>query len=665
MRRLSLLLAGFLVITAPGVFGEVPESIAGFFGPKFEQPKLSPDGKLVGVIRTVDGHDFVEVFDLADSSSVNVISMEQGLGVLDFQWADNETIIYIVRSGSNLFGAFPSSALRINVRSKKIDGMYEMAPHPNMGFPAHRLRSHYDYLVPSAFEGRNDVRVTMRSGKRNRGNPALRRGRQGQDVRESFVLRYNVAKERYKELAKVPGEVFTTYSDRKGNVLAAFGYAPAQSTANFRDQVQLVYRESSKDEFQVAKAGHIDEFEAYMVTDGPTKNTAYILEDITGDNLGLAVLDLTNGKIKSVFRPARTDLIGTYLDGNRELYAVRYDDHFPQFQYPNPKNPAAIMHAALSKQFKNKNVEFTNFAADNSKAVVSVSSDAEPGKYYILDLETKKLGALFDTAPEEAKQPLGPRNPIEFKASDGSRLTGYVTLPKGHTEGRLPLIVLTHDERFSEPHRWGYKMQSQIFAANGFAVLEVNQRGVVGFGRKFFDAGVGEFGGLQLDDLKAGVDFAVASGTADADKVCIVGRGWGAHAAFMSAIKHPSLYQCVVTIKGEYDVSETRRNRPQGQFRDRFTERMAGEGATEADIDSLSPDKLAKQIKPALLLVEAKQFSTRLYPQAFEMVRRLREGKADWQIHEESTSRSNNLLNKENEMTAYARVVEFVTEKTR
>lgn len=634
---------------------EIPASIAPFFAARFDEPKLSPDGKHIAVIRTVEGHDFVEVFRLEDSKSINTFRFQEGQGVAGHDWLDERSIVVHIRNGLGFFFAFPSGSVRFDIETKENERMWSRVPFPLMtGRLGNKIRltRYADFIIANAFEGNNNLRAMLSA-----------------DVKETYAYSYQPGKERYTKLAEIPGQAFNTYSDREGNVLAVWGHTPEKGARDYQDQMHLLYRSDASAEFKTAKTAHIDDFDVYLIAAGPKKDTLYILEDSTGDTLALSIFDLKDGSIKPIFRPARTDLIRTYLDGDRQLYAVRYDDHFPQFHYPNPKLPAAIAHKSLSTRFKNKNVEMTDFAKDNSKAVVLVSSDNEPGQYFVLDFETKKLGTLLDRAPQEAKLELGSRNPIEFKANDGTRLTGYLSLPKGHTSpptttGRLPLIVLPHDERFSEAATWGYRMQAQLFNVNGFAVLEVNPRGVIGFGRKFYDAGVGGFGDVRLDDIAAGVDFVVASKTADPDKVCIVGRRWGAHAAFMSAIRRPDKYQCVVTIFGKYDVTSDRRNAPMGQFRDRFTARLAGDGASEKDVEAMSPHLLTDQLKPPLLIVEARQHSLRLSPEALKMTQELGKGNSNWEMHEESTKRTNNLLTDHNRGSAYGRIIEFAKQHT-
>ncbi len=59
--------------------------------------------------------------------------------------------------------------------------------------------------------------------------------------------------------------------------------------------------------------------------------------------------------------------------------------------------------------------------------------------------------------------------------------------------------------------RWGYDSQTQFLANRGYAVLLPNFRGSTGYGKKFLDAGNGQWGDRMQDDLTWGVKYLIAS----------------------------------------------------------------------------------------------------------------------------------------------------------
>jgi dipeptidyl aminopeptidase/acylaminoacyl peptidase len=94
----------------------------------------------------------------------------------------------------------------------------------------------------------------------------------------------------------------------------------------------------------------------------------------------------------------------------------------------------------------------------------------------------------------------------------------------------------------------------QFFANRGYAVLQVNYRGSSGYGKAFMERAVGEFAAKMHDDLIDGVNWAVASGLADAKKVAIYGASYGGYAALVGATFTPETFACAVDVVGVSDL---------------------------------------------------------------------------------------------------------------
>ena len=101
--------------------------------------------------------------------------------------------------------------------------------------------------------------------------------------------------------------------------------------------------------------------------------------------------------------------------------------------------------------------------------------------------------------------------PQEFtcKSFDGTEIQGWLMKPIGWREDRkYPLILSIH----GGPHgMYGYAFNPtfQVYAARGYAVLYLNPRGSSGYGQKFSDGTINEWGGGDYRDLMAGVDEAL------------------------------------------------------------------------------------------------------------------------------------------------------------
>jgi len=62
---------------------------------------------------------------------------------------------------------------------------------------------------------------------------------------------------------------------------------------------------------------------------------------------------------------------------------------------------------------------------------VLVSSDMDPGTFYLWDAATQKIAALVERAAWIKPDRMAAMQPIEFKARDGLTLHGYLSTPPG------------------------------------------------------------------------------------------------------------------------------------------------------------------------------------------------------------------------------------------
>src|SRR5450432_2516659 len=93
---------------------------------------------------------------------------------------------------------------------------------------------------------------------------------------------------------------------------------------------------------------------------------------------------------------------------------------------------------------------------------------------------------------------------------------------------------------------WGYNPLAQFFANRGYAVLMPNFRASTGYGKKFLNAGNGEWGRKMQDDITWGVKALVASGVVDPKRVGISGGSYGGYATLAGVAFTPAVYAAAV-----------------------------------------------------------------------------------------------------------------------
>jgi dipeptidyl aminopeptidase/acylaminoacyl peptidase len=117
---------------------------------------------------------------------------------------------------------------------------------------------------------------------------------------------------------------------------------------------------------------------------------------------------------------------------------------------------------------------------------------------------------------------------FEFSSFDGTRVQGFLTPPLRREAGRkYPLIVNIH----GGPHGQqgpSFVHKSQVYAAQGYAVLMVNYRGSSGYGQKFADGTVDDQNGGEFKDVMAGLDYILSKTPyLDADRLGVEGGSYG------------------------------------------------------------------------------------------------------------------------------------------
>jgi dipeptidyl aminopeptidase/acylaminoacyl peptidase len=126
-----------------------------------------------------------------------------------------------------------------------------------------------------------------------------------------------------------------------------------------------------------------------------------------------------------------------------------------------------------------------------------------------------------------------PSRRLTYKGADGWEIQALYTPPLEHSEREAPPMILMVHGGPSAAHRNDYSgWQTQALAAAGFAVLRPNPRGSMGRGVAFGNAVLGDMGGKDFEDLMAGVDYAIAQGLADPNRLAIMGWSYG---GFMTA----------------------------------------------------------------------------------------------------------------------------------
>jgi dipeptidyl aminopeptidase/acylaminoacyl peptidase len=187
-------------------------------------------------------------------------------------------------------------------------------------------------------------------------------------------------------------------------------------------------------------------------------------------------------------------------------------------------------------------------AAADGRLVALRSTNTQPPHGVVLDDMASNQEPQLMRSPGT---PLALPTPVEelwLDAPDGrGRVQCYLTLPAdASAQAPAPLVLMIHGGPFASFNAWHWRWNSHVFAARGYAVLEVNPALSTGFGWENIDRGWGLWGAGVEPDLLAAVDTTCARPDIDGDRVAAAGGSFGGYMANWLA-GHSKRFRCIVT----------------------------------------------------------------------------------------------------------------------
>jgi dipeptidyl aminopeptidase/acylaminoacyl peptidase len=157
----------------------------------------------------------------------------------------------------------------------------------------------------------------------------------------------------------------------------------------------------------------------------------------------------------------------------------------------------------------------------------AASSTTQPSEVFAAALDGSREQPLTQmNRAFTSEVTLRPAERLRFPSRDGTSIEGWIIMPAAPAGVRVPLVLAIH----GGPHgAYGtdFNFQFQLMAANGLAVLFTNPRGSTEYGEKFLWATWGGWGGLDYEDVMAGVDHVLARYPLDAKRLGVTGYSYG------------------------------------------------------------------------------------------------------------------------------------------
>ncbi|QMW24555.1 S9 family peptidase [Sandaracinobacteroides saxicola] len=585
-----------LLLAAPLV--AAPRPVLDFAAlPFMERPLLSPDGKRVAAKIAVQGEQYLAVVELGGKNiakaRINDYSVDW------WRWVNNEWLALgasdMIKVMGEDFGV--SRAMRVSADMKTIAWLNGRSGGQNGAD-----------LVWRAGDGSARVMIAMQTSIWSSDAGFY------PEVREyDLTTGRSTLRQRSRE------GIWEWGADAAGVLRIGIG-----ATLDGRVQ-RMMYRATADETLRTVDRARSRERETLTVPllFLPDEQAVTIADDDKGFStvFEMNLKDLTLGK--ALDRSPGYDVAGLWVDDRAsKLLGVRLEETHGWTRWVDPA--LAETQAAIDKAVAPRRARVISMSDDRRLLLVHLGLPSEPGRYMLFDAASGTL-KQFAWVNEAIRKGLHPVSSIRYKARDGLEIEAILTLPAGREAKALPLIVMPHGGPFARDlEEWDWI--AQFLADRGYAVVQPNYRGSSGYGTAFARKGEGQWGLAMQDDLNDAMRHLVATGVADARRVCMVGASYGGYAAMRAAQRDGALYRCAASYAGVSDLNRMIR------YNSRFLGSGAGEDwlRTQApDLKAVSPLNFPEAFSIPLLLVHGAKDVRVPVAQSRQMAARLKEsGKA-------------------------------------
>jgi dipeptidyl aminopeptidase/acylaminoacyl peptidase len=515
-----------------------------FENPTFGGAMLSPSGRYLAARTGGPGrHDVLTVIDL-ETNQLKVVASFSAADVDDFQWVNDERLVFTVTDkalgqgevwyGPGLFAVNRDGTRPLQLASRQgeayVGERASGAAHKPLPWHTYALHqqgprdSEYIWATSPEFDDDGHVKFVN-------------------------LLRLNTISGKASTVQR-PGRVDQWMLDQKGEPRLALGSERDKSTMYYRDPASGDWRVLST--WSTYKGGHGAMTPLGFGADG----TLYVVARAQGDTSAVHTFDFKSGKInpEPLIVTEGYDFDGRLLYNQDKILGLRLRTDATVNVWLDPDMKA------LQQQVDKALPSTNNLISVPSQGgapwvLVQSYSDVVPATWSLFNTRTGRLNKVGDSHPHIDPAQMASQDLVRYKARDGLEIPALLTLPRNAGGKNLPLVVLVHGGPWVRGHSWGWSAQSQFLASRGYAVLEPEYRGSLGFGAKHYMAGWKQWGLAMQDDLADGVRWAAAQGIVDPKRVCIAGASYGGYATLMGLANDPGLYQCGIDWAGVTDIN--------------------------------------------------------------------------------------------------------------
>jgi len=477
-----------------------------FKNPEKSYFQISPDGKYLSYMAPFKDMKNIFIMEEGKDSAIQ-LTYETERSVYTYGWKNNTTILFVKDVG----GDENMQIFSVDIESHEI-------------MPVVAITGVRADLIDWLKEIPDEIIVGT-----NQRNPQV-----------FDPYRINLKTGEMKMICENPGDIIGWLTDHEGKLRMAI----ASDGANQK----ILYRAAENQEFRVLlNISFKDNFNPLIFT-FDNKNL-YVLSNLGRDKSALVLYDPEKKQeMELILENDEVDMGGLMYSRKRKIITAGY--------YITDKTNWVFFDEETKSLFEDIQKELPgleiSIASENKEEdifLVRAYSDRLRAAYYRYDLKNHQLTFIHDVSPWLKQEYMAVMKPVQYMSRDSLIIHGYLTLPVGVKPKKLPVVINPHGGPWARDE-WGFNREVQFLANRGYAVFQMNFRGSVGYGKKFYEASFKEWGRKMQDDITDGVQWLINQGIADPERIAIYGGSYGGYATLAGLTLTPDLYCCGVDYVG-------------------------------------------------------------------------------------------------------------------
>ncbi|HPN37516.1 MAG TPA: S9 family peptidase [Melioribacteraceae bacterium] len=524
--------------------------------------RISPDGKYISYLKPHKNilNVFIKEIETNEEKQVT-FSLNKDIDV--YFWKGNNNLIYVQdNTGNQNYHIY-----NVNIKTKK---SLDLTPYKD-------VRS---YVIDFLRDDNDNIIVQM-----NKNNIHL-----------FDVYKVNINTGKADVICNNPGNYTRWLTDHNGELRIAVATDGVNSS--------ILYRENELDSFRVILTTNFKEvFKPLLFS--KDNSQLYALSNINRDKIALIEYNLkTNKEQKVIYEDESYDVKGfIYSQAKLNLIAVWYITWKSEYYFLDEDKK--LLYNEICKQLPGYQVQFEDNDDNENNYIFRIYNDKNPGEYYLYNIYSKKLVRLNEINPKLKETDLCNVKPIKFRSRDGLIIPGYLTMPKGNKQDKFPTVVIPHAGPWWRDE-WEFNPTVQFLANRGYAVLQLNYRGSIGYGKEFWSAGFKQWGKKMQDDITDGVKWLIDEGITDKKRVAIYGESYGGYAAMAGLSFTPDLFAAGISYCGFTNLFTYIESYPPywKPFLEMLNEKIGDPHKDSLYLYQVSPYYHIKNIKSPLLIAQ-------------------------------------------------------------